>query len=110
MKVAVAEGGCRVQAFGDAAPFFLRSGAARYEPAHEWCVNYDLAVEHDRGLDNKDDHLHAGNFRGTVTVRETLTLVFSTDPEAPFAGAAARKARMDYARALQGRGRSGLPK
>src|SRR5947209_795624 len=69
MKIDAAEGGCRVQAFADA--------------AHEWCVNYDLAVERDRGLDDKDDHLHAGNFRGTLSVGETLTLVFSTDAEAP---------------------------
>ena len=99
MKIDAAEGGCRVQAFGDAAPFFLRSVAARYEAAHEWCVNYDLAVERDRGLDNKDDHLHAGTFRGTLSVGETLTLVFSTDPEAPLDGADAREARVDYERA-----------
>ena len=110
MKIDVAEGGCRVQAFGDAVPFFLRSGTARYEPAHEWCVNYDLAVERDRGLDDKDDHLHAANFRGTLSVGKTLTLVFSTDPEARLDGVDARKARVDYERALQGRWQSAFPK
>ncbi len=110
MKIETVEGGCRVQAFNGAAAFFLRSAAAKFEPAHAWCADYELAMERYRGLDDNEDHLHAGSFRGTLNAGETLTLVFSTDSGVALDGAEAGKARVDSELALLARWRSAFPK
>lgn len=73
------ENGLRVTAFEGATPFYLLSAAAEAEPSHDWYYNFDLASERYRGLDDREDHLHAGTFRGALTLGETLTMVASTD-------------------------------
>ncbi len=110
MKIEVCEGGCRIVAFDGATPFFIRSATAKFEEAHEWYLNYQLAMERFRGLDDKEDHLHAGNFRARVHLGETLTLVLSTDPDAALDGSDARKACVVHERTLLSRWRSASPK
>ncbi len=53
----------RVVARAEAVPFYLLSDVAAAEPRHEWYLNFDLAQERLRGLDDREDHLLAGIFR-----------------------------------------------
>ena len=76
------DGGLRVQAFAEAAPFYLRSAEAEVEPAHTWYRHYELAAEKSRGLDHQEDHLHAATFHAELRTGESVTLVASTDPAA----------------------------
>ena len=79
MNIERIDNGLRVSAFDGATPFYLLSAAAQAEPSHDWYYNFDLTSERYRGLDDREDHLHAGTFRGALTLRETLTMVASTD-------------------------------
>ena len=74
MDVQSVDGGLRVQAFAEAAPFYLRSAEAEVEPAHTWYRNYELAAERSRGLDHQEDHLHAGTFHAELGTGESVTL------------------------------------
>ena len=71
--------GLRITAFDGAIPFYLFSASASVEAAQEWYYNYDLAVERERGLGDREDHLHAATFRASVAAGQTVTLVFTTD-------------------------------
>ncbi len=88
MSIAPVEHGLRVLAFDGAVPFYLLSAAgasgqvpAIAEPAHLWYHNFDLALEHYRGLDDHEDHLYAGTFRARLEPGEAVTLVLSTAPD-----------------------------
>jgi predicted glycogen debranching enzyme len=91
MHVEGVEHGLRVSAFDGATPFFLMSAAAKAEPAHFWFHNFDLDAERYRGLDDREDHLHAGTFRATLSIGETLTLVATTDTSADLNGEMAQR-------------------
>jgi predicted glycogen debranching enzyme len=80
LSIAPVDHGLRVVAFDRAAPFYLLSASATAESAHIWYRNFDLAVERERGLNDRADHLHAGTFLATLEPGQWLTLVFSTDP------------------------------
>ncbi|HEV2101641.1 MAG TPA: amylo-alpha-1,6-glucosidase [Candidatus Acidoferrum sp.] len=82
MKIDPVEKGIRVLAFDQAAPFFLKSETAIFEPRHEWYKNFFLPLERERGLDDHEDRLFAATFRARLTVGEKLTLVFSTETAA----------------------------
>ena len=81
-ETAVAKG-LRVTAFDGATPYFIfgdGTGApVSVEAAHEWYVNYDLAVERERGLGDCEDHLHAATFHASITEGQSATLIFTTD-------------------------------
>jgi predicted glycogen debranching enzyme len=100
MRVERAEHGLRVQAFDGATPVFLLSERASVEPAHNWYYSFDLAAERYRGLDDREDHLHAGTFRASLEAGEILTIVATTEADAPLDGAAARRARESHEQAL----------
>ncbi len=97
MKVEPVSGGLRVVAFDGARPFVLLAPGAEVEPAHDWYRGFHLALEHERGLDSGEDHLHAGIFRATLAPRATLTLVLSAETAPPPDGEAAweRRRRRD---------------
>lgn len=61
-------------------PFYLLSSEAAAEPAHEWYRNFDLEVERARGLDDREDHLHAGTFTAAIDPQGSVTMVLSTEP------------------------------
>ncbi len=94
MNVERVEHGLRVDAFDGATPFYLLSTTAAAEPAHEWYRNFDLAEERYRGLDDREDHLHAATFRATLQPGESLTVVCSTDSQAGVDGRVAWAARL----------------
>ena len=52
--------------------------------------NYDLSLERERGLGDREDHLLAGIFRARLALHRPVTLIFTTDPPAArFEGGAA---------------------
>ena len=81
MKVEAVPGGLSVAAFEGAAPFYLLATRASAEPTHEWYRDFDLPAERERGLDDHEDHLHAGTFRATLAAGETLAITISTRPD-----------------------------
>jgi predicted glycogen debranching enzyme len=92
MSISAVTHGLRVNAFDGATPFYLLSADAAIDPLHEWYYNYYLNREAYRGLDATGDHLLAGEARFTLQPSESVTLVFSTDPDAPLDSDAAYQA------------------
>jgi len=80
MSIQPIQAGLRVDAFSGAVPFYLLSGEASAEAAHDWYRDFDLAVERERGLEDHEDHLHAGTFRARLQPGHSVTIVASTEP------------------------------
>ena len=100
MNIERVENGLRVAAFDGATPFYLLSNAAEAEPAHDWYYNFDLVAERYRGLDDREDHLHAGTFRSALTLGESLTIVASTESAPNLDGISAYFAQRAHEKAL----------
>jgi len=94
MRVEQVENGLRVVAYEGAEPFHLLSTSASEEPAHVWYRNFDLSAERERGLENREDHLHAGTFHALLREGESVTIVCSTEPSPGLDGAAAYDAHL----------------
>src|SRR6202158_2908856 len=90
MRVEPVEHGVRVVAFDGAAPFYLKSGEAVGEPRHEWYRDCYLALEHQRGLDDREDDLFAALFRAKLSAGESVTIVSTTEENAALDGETAR--------------------
>jgi predicted glycogen debranching enzyme len=101
--------GLRVDAYDGAAPMFLVTAGAEASASHIWYENYQLARERERGLDNRDDHLHAGTFRGRIEPGRPLTLVLSTEADAELDGEAALTRRRGHDAAIIATWRSKEP-
>ncbi|MBI4588382.1 MAG: glycogen debranching enzyme family protein [Candidatus Rokubacteria bacterium] len=93
MKIEPVPAGLRVTAFDGARPFVLLAEGAEVEPAHDWYRGFHLALEQERGLDAREDHLHAGTFRATLAPGGTLTLVLSAEEAPSLDGGAASERR-----------------
>ncbi len=109
MKVEATENGLRVIAFDSATPFCLLSASASAVPAHDWYRNFDLPVERYRGLDDREDHLHAGTFHAELGPGDSLTLVCSTELKPDLGGRAALEARFTQEQALLDRWAAAQP-
>jgi len=96
MKVEPVPRGLRVVAFDGARPFVLLARGAEVEPAHDWYHGFHLTQEQERGLDAREDHLHAGTFRATLVPRGTLTLVLSAEEAPSFEGDTAWERRQRH--------------
>ncbi len=94
MSIQAVEHGLRVDAFDGAAPFYLLSVGAGAEAAHDWYRNFDLAVARYRGLDDHEDHLHAGTFHARLQPGDSVTIVASTEPTPVLDGRAAGEAQL----------------
>ena len=94
------DGGLRVQAFAEAAPFYLRSAEAEVEAGNTWYRHYELAAEKSRGLDHVEDHLHAATFHCELRGGDSVAIVASTDPAASLDATATLQARFSRDRAL----------
>lgn len=90
MEVQPIQAGVHVQAFAEAAPFYLCCEGARVELANVWYRDFELAAERERGLDHVEDHLHAATFHVAMEVGESVTIVASTNVEASADGRLAR--------------------
>jgi predicted glycogen debranching enzyme len=97
MNVADVAGGVRVDAFDVAAPVFVLAPGAAATPAHAWHEGFLLARERERGLDDREDHLHAATFEVGLEPGRPFTFVLSMDSDAPTDGEAAldRRRRHD---------------
>ena len=109
MKVEAVEHGLRIVASDGATPFYLLSASASAEPAHEWYLNFELDAERERGLDDHEDHLHAGTFHAKLSPGESLTIVASTDAAASLDGEAAYHPRVEHEQFLLDRWKSSNP-
>jgi predicted glycogen debranching enzyme len=85
--------GLRVTVRDGAVPVYLLSDVAQAQGRSEWYRNYDLAVERERGLDSREDHLLAGIFRARLPPGGSVTIAFSTNPAPPLADRTALAAR-----------------
>lgn len=100
-KVALTEQrGICVTANPNAQPLYLLSDCASATPTHEWHYNFDLAIERERGLGDREDHLHAGTFEVILNLGESLTFVASTESQPNLDGAATLKLRHAQAQKL----------
>ena len=94
--------GMRVTAYGGATPLYLLTSKGDVTRADAWFVNFDLARERDRGLQDHEDHLHAVTFQATLNPGDDLILVASTEPAAS-PDPAALERRQAYEAGLLGR-------
>lgn len=83
------ECGLCITAYPGARPFYLLSAQAQATPAHDWFLNFQLAREQERGLPDREDHLHVATWTATLQPGASLTLVASTDRQPSLDGAAA---------------------
>ncbi len=102
MSIDSIERGVRVTAFPEAVPLYLLSDSGNASPTHEWHYGFDLAVERYRGLDDREDHLHAATFDATLQPGEALTFVASTEMYPELNGKAALELRRSYEQKLLG--------
>jgi predicted glycogen debranching enzyme len=88
--------GVKMTAFSGAVPLYLLSDRGTVSPACTWYYNFDLALERYRGLQDREDHLHAATVTLTLAPGESATLVASTEPALRLEGAAALQRRHTY--------------
>jgi predicted glycogen debranching enzyme len=98
--------GICISAFPEAVQLHLLSDRAEVTPAHDWYYGFDLAVERYRGLDDRDDHLHAATFEVALQPGEAVTFIASTERKPLLDGEAALKARRAHEQKLLGLWRS----
>jgi predicted glycogen debranching enzyme len=109
MNIEPVEHGLRVSAFGSAVPIYLLMTSGSSEPSHDWYHNFDLSGERSRGLDDREDHLHAGTFRATLRPGDSLTFVCSTDSKPALDGTTAWEGRVRHEKVVLERWTSLLP-
>ncbi|OCQ95336.1 glycogen debranching protein [Nostoc sp. MBR 210] len=109
MSVEAVEQGICVTAAPSATPFYLLSDKASSTPFHNWYYDFDLAVERYRGLNDKEDHLHAATFAVTLHPGETVTFVASTEKQIDLHGETALKLRRTQEQKLLGLWQSNRP-
>ncbi|MBI2555301.1 MAG: glycogen debranching enzyme family protein [Candidatus Rokubacteria bacterium] len=93
MRIERVPEGLRVAAFDGARPFVLLAKGAEVQPAHDWYRGFHLALEQERGLEAREDHLHAGTFKVTLSPGGMVTLVVSAEPAPSLDGEAAWERR-----------------
>ncbi|HJZ64577.1 MAG TPA: amylo-alpha-1,6-glucosidase [Candidatus Acidoferrum sp.] len=96
MQIDPAKHGVCVRAFGGATPCYLQSEEALVEPQHSWYRDCFFKVERDRGLDDREDHLFAAEFRAGLEPGKSITLVFSADEDTLLDGASALAEQMAH--------------
>lgn len=108
MTIVPIEQGICVAAFPEAVPLQVISDRAEVTLAHDWYYGFDLAEERQRGLNDRDDHLHAATLQVTLHPGETATFAASTERKLNLDGDAALKLRRTYEQKLLGLWRSSL--
>lgn len=109
MTVTSIDQGVSVSAFPAAADIFMFSDRAQFTPTHDWYYGFDLAAERERGLSDRDDHLHAATLHAPLEVGESLTIVLSTESQPSLNGEAALKLRRTHDNKLLGLWKSTRP-
>jgi predicted glycogen debranching enzyme len=81
---------------------YLKARGGRITPCHEWHENFHLAVERERGLPDRDNHLCVGEANFDLVEGKWVGLVASLDPAAsPYLGESLRRALARDARELK---------
>ena len=96
MKIEALSNGIQVNAFDGAIPFQLLSAKGKWEPRHEWHRDYFLPQERYRGLDDHEDHLKVAVFTVQLTLRESVSLVFTSEPNVDLNGESALEAQQSH--------------
>lgn len=91
----VAHGVC-VTAFSGAVPFYLLAEGANCSIAGDWYFGFDLAIERDRGIGDRENHLNAANFEIQLAFGESITLVASTESQPVIDGKTALDTRQRH--------------
>jgi predicted glycogen debranching enzyme len=100
MEIDPIDYGIRVCAFPQATPLYLFGRGADIIPMHDWYYGFDLEVERSRGLNDREDHLHAATFQTTLYPGQSLTFVVSTEANPNLDGEAALRAQHHYEQRL----------
>ena len=74
--------GLAVRAFENAPSLWLFAEGAQARPASVWYRNFELAIEAERGLPDRDDHLLVGEFTRELAPGDAFTMVASTRHDA----------------------------
>ncbi|HWZ98595.1 MAG TPA: amylo-alpha-1,6-glucosidase [Candidatus Dormibacteraeota bacterium] len=96
MQIVAAPHGVGILAFDGATPFYLQSIEAALEPQHTWYRDCFFRAEHDRGLDDREDHLFAAQFAASLEPGKSLTLVFTTEENTLLDGSSALAEQTAY--------------
>ena len=96
MKVESLPNGVHVHPFEGAIRFKLLSARGHWEPRHEWHRGCFLPQERYRGLDDHEDHLNAATFGIQLSFGESVTLVFSTEPNVDLNGERAEESQRSH--------------
>ncbi len=89
MEVNKIDSGVQIIAYAGATPLYLMSDRANVSIAHNWYRGFDLKQERERGLNDREDHLHVATFTVTLEPGESLTIAASTEPHPLLNGASA---------------------
>jgi len=108
MTVVPLDRGVCVAAFPEATQLTLLSDRAEITLAHEWYYGFDLALERERGLSDREDHLHVATLHATLAAGESLTIAASTERKPDMNGETALKHRRIHDSKLLGLWRSSL--
>lgn len=110
VKIETIEHGLRVLAYEGATPFYVLSGTCAAKPAHDWYRNFELELERARGLEDQEDHLHAGDFYADLAPGESVTLAASLDSAPELDGQSAYQAQLRHDRAQLRRWAKAFPR
>lgn len=89
--------GLKVTAFAEATPFYLFATQGTWSIDHEWYRGFELAVEAERGLSDRDDNLLVGSCHLRLEPGETVCLIASTEAKPDFEAAASLQRYQDQA-------------
>ena len=102
MAVQPLDRGVSVLAYPEAVPLQVFSDRGEFSLHHDWYYGFDLALERERGLGDRDDHLHIATLQTPLTVGEMVTIVASTEANPGLNGDVALKVRRSYDQKLVG--------
>jgi predicted glycogen debranching enzyme len=104
VELRAVEGGFELKAFPGAQPYRVVADRALFRGADSgadtWYRAFQHPVETERGFDDREDLFVPGILYATLQPGETLTVVCSTEPVAPHAGAQALEAERERQVAL----------
>jgi len=81
-------------------PFILSASGGSVEVAGTWYHNYDLSLERERGLPDREHHLHIGTWVIDIKPGEEITWMASTNPQPSQPTASAIQSRRKHEQAL----------
>lgn len=100
MEIETIEHGLKISAYPEATPFFLLCRGATITTSHDWYYGFDLAIERERGLSDREDNLHAATFQAMLYPGQSLTFVTSTESAPNLDGETALRAQRNHEQRL----------